>query len=400
MTPPEAAQAPAPPPRPPAGVTVSVVIPCLNEEASVARCVEQAWEGLAAAGVEGEVIVVDNGSTDRSAELAAAAGARVLREEQRGKGHAARTGIREARGEIIILADADGTYDLRQLRPLIDPLAEGYDMVVGNRLKGKMAENAMPWLHRYIGNPLLGAIIGLAAGRRFGDCLSGLRAFRKEGWYRMSPRSPGFELETEICLRAGRHKLKVCDVPVPYGVRVTPSKLSALRDGWRIVRFILVDSADAIFLPPGLAGLLLGIVLLIAGSLFSSIEFGSAQWEAVFAGSVLAPASLSAVILGLATRWLHWQRGVVRDPGGFVRSLSDRRARRMEMLFLIGGTAVLAGLALDVRLLVDSNMERPSPLAVMAAAQALLVCGVELIVGALLFGVLRYLPIQADVDSD
>jgi len=362
--------------------------------------VEQAREGLAAAGVEGEVIVVDNGSTDRSAELAEQAGARVLREEQRGKGHATRTGIREAQGEIIILADADGTYDLRQLKPLIDPLAEGYDMVVGNRLKGEMAESAMPWLHRYVGNPLLGAIIGLAAGRRFGDCLSGLRSFRKEGWYRMSPRSPGFELETEMCLRAGRHKLKVRDVPIPYGARMTPSKLSALRDGWRIVRFILVDSADAIFLPPGLAGLALGIGLLIAGLLFSSVEFGSARWEVVFAGSVLAPASLSAVVLGLATRWLHWQRGVVGDPGGFVRSLSDRRARRMETLFLLGGAAILAGLALDARLLVDSSMEKPSPLALMAAAQALLVCGVELIVGAVLFGVLRYLPIQADVESD
>ena len=381
------------------GGKVSVVIPCLNEEMSVATCVRQALEGLAAAGVDGEVIVADNGSTDQSVELAGASGARVVVEERRGKGHAARTGIREARGDYIILADADGTYDLRRLKPLIDPLVEGCDMVVGNRLKGDMATKAMPRLHRYVGNPLIGGLISLVAGRRFGDCLSGLRSFRRDAWNRMSPRSPGFELETEVCLRAGRHNLKVRDVPVPYAARLVPSKLSGPRDGWRIVRFILIDSADRIFLPPGIAGLAVGAGLLIAGLLFSAFEFGSTRWELVFAGSVLAPGALAALVLGLATRWLHWQRGVVADPGSFVRSLGEPRARRMELFFAIGGLCLLIGLSLNIWLLADSEIDTASPLALMALAQALLVSAVEIILGAVLFGVLRGIPIAVDSDE-
>ncbi|HSP54441.1 MAG TPA: glycosyltransferase family 2 protein [Dehalococcoidia bacterium] len=396
--PPEPAQAKAP--RLPGSETVSVVIPCLNEALSVGRCVEQAVEGLGVAGVGGEVIVVDNGSTDGSPELAEAAGARVLREAERGKGHAARTGIRESSGDFVILADADGTYDLRELKPLIDLLREGYDMVVGNRLKGHMAPKAMPRLHRYIGNPLIGLVIALVSGRRFGDCLSGLRAFRRAAWYRIAPKSPGFELETEICLRAGRHRLKVHDVPISYFERQTPSKLSGPRDGWRIIRFILIDSADRIFLVPGVAGLILGALLLRAGFYFSAFELGSARWEAVFAGSVLAPASLAAIVLGLATRWLHWQRGVVADPGAFVRSLGERRARRMEMFFAFAAVCLVVGLSLDISLLVNHDYSEPSPLALMATAQALVVLGAEVVAGAILFGVLRGIPIVADSELD
>jgi len=381
------------------GARVSVVIPCLNEEKSVATCVRQALEGLSTAGVDGEVIVADNGSTDQSLDLARASGARVVVEQRRGKGHATRTGIREARGDYIILADADGTYDLRQLKPLIDPLREGYDMVVGNRLRGEMAPNAMPRLHRYVGNPLIVAIISLVAGRRFGDCLSGLRSFRRDAWNRMSPRSPGFELETEVCLRAGRHRLKVRDVPVPYAARLVPSKLSGPRDGWRIIRFILIDSADQLLLLPGVASLVLGGALLFAGLMLSHFGLGSTRWEMVFAGSVLVPAAIAALVLGLATRWLHWQRGVVGDPGGFVRSLGEPKARRMELFFAIGGLCFLMGLSLNIWLLADREIDTPSPLALMAMAQALLISATEIILGALLFGVLRGIPIAADSDE-
>lgn len=327
------------------------------------------------------------------------AGARVVHAAERGKGHATRTGIRESKGTYIVMSDADGTYDLRQLRPLLIPLVEGYDMVIGNRLRGQIAKGAMPALHRYIGNPLIGGIIGLIARRWFGDCLSGLRAFRREAWNRMSPRSPGFELETEICLRAGRHRLRVHDVPVPYSRRETPSKLSGWRDGWRIIRFILIDSADLILTTPATLALLLAIGFLVAGLTFSDLPLGSARWEAVFAGSILAPVAIAALFLGLATRWLHWQRGVVADPGAFVRSLGERPARRIELFFAIGGLFLLTGLGLNLYILAESEFTSPPPLALMAAAQTLIIGGVEVILGALLFGVLRGIPIVADSDE-
>jgi glycosyltransferase involved in cell wall biosynthesis len=193
---------------------VSIIIPCLNEEASIEECVTKALGWLAKSRMSGEVVVVDNNSTDRTSEVARAAGARVVLEELPGKGNAFQTGMRESSGRYIVMSDGDATYDLSQLDTMIEPLTQGYDMVVGNRLRGNMESRSMPWLHRYIGNPLFNFLIGLIARQRMGDVLSGLRSFTRESWKLMAPVSTGFELESEMCLRAGRHKLRVKDVPI------------------------------------------------------------------------------------------------------------------------------------------------------------------------------------------
>jgi hypothetical protein len=372
------------------GVEVSVVLPCLNEARTVAACVGQARAWLDATGTRGEVIVVDNGSTDGSVALAEAAGATVLREPKRGKGHAIASGMAAARGKIIVMADSDGTYDLAHLDALVAPIREGYDMVTGNRLAGEMEPGSMPWLHRHVGNPLFSGLIGLITRQRFGDCLSGLRAFRREAWERMAPQATGFELESEICLRAGRQRLRVTEVPVPYAARQAQSKLRAVTHGWEIAKFIVLDSADIIFFAPAVFALALGLVSLAVGTLATGgVEVGSSRWQPVFAGGILIPGATALMTLGMAAKWLAWRRGI-SGPGRVVQAVTGRWPAFEILLF--GGIGVLAGgLVLDGFLLYRWSTDNPPPLplGLGAVAQAMVVTGLNLMVAALLLGVLR-----------
>src|SRR6266550_5467300 len=178
----------------PEDLDLSILLPCLNEEETVGGCVRQGLRWLAESGLRGEVIVVDNGSEDRSAEIAAAEGARVINEPERGKGRAFRRGVLEARGRVILLADSDGTYDLSHLEAFLSHLQDGSDMVIGNRLRGKIEPGAMPWLHRYVGNPLFSLLISLITRQHFGDVLSGIRSAPRDVWRDLWPESDGFEL--------------------------------------------------------------------------------------------------------------------------------------------------------------------------------------------------------------
>ena len=189
-------------------IDVSVVLPCLNEEETVAVCVEKARAWFKNAGVRGEVIVVDNGSTDRSREEALQAGARVIDEQKRGYGAAHLRGFAEAKGDIIVMADADDTYDLLHLDALIEPLRNGYDMTVGNRMEN-MEPGAMSWSHRVIGTPAITFLLRIFTGSSIGDSQCGLRAFTKEAYEKMELRSSGMELASEMVLKAYRRGLKV-----------------------------------------------------------------------------------------------------------------------------------------------------------------------------------------------
>lgn len=219
---------------------ISVVMPCLDEEGAVAHCVSDAIGWIRAAGLRGEVIVVDNGSVDRSAEIAAQAGARVVGEAERGYGNAVRRGFREARGKYLVMGDCDGTYDFGHLGPLVGPLDGGYDLVVGNRLTDQLAPGAMPWTHRFIGTPVLSWLLRVLFRAQVTDSQCGLRSIRRESAERLDLRAPGMEFASEMILKAVRHGLRITEVPVPYGVRTGESKLSPLRDGWRHLRYLLV----------------------------------------------------------------------------------------------------------------------------------------------------------------
>jgi hypothetical protein len=242
---------------------VSFVIPCLNEEDAVEGVVQDALSAIAALGIAGEVIVVDNGSEDRSADVARAAGAIVVHEPLRGYGSAYLAGLPSARGRFIVMTDADRTYDLSALPQMVERLRAGADIVLGSRFKGEILPGAMPWTNRYIGNPILTRMLNVIFRVHVSDAHCGLRAVRQEAVPRLGLSATGMEFASEMVIKAAKQGLRIEEVPITYRPRVGESKLSRVPDAWRHVRFMLVHSATFLFVVPGLFAMLVGFGLLL-----------------------------------------------------------------------------------------------------------------------------------------
>src|SRR6266545_7364586 len=218
---------------------VSVVIPCLNEAENIVQCVTRALEVLEEHEISGEVIVADNGSDDGSAELAEAAGATVVYEPRRGYGRAYLAGFAAARGDYIVMVDADLTYDFNEIPRFVKELDEGAQLVMGNRMQN-IQPGAMPWMNRYIGNPLLSGFMNLLFHTSVRDAHCGMRAVRRDVLPRLDLRSTGMEFASEMVIRASKERLDIREFPIEYHPRGGESKLSSFRDGWRHLRFLLV----------------------------------------------------------------------------------------------------------------------------------------------------------------
>jgi glycosyltransferase involved in cell wall biosynthesis len=242
---------------------LSVVMPCLDEAATVGVCVQKAMQALEHHGIRGEVIVADNGSTDGSRELARACGARVVPIERRGYGSALQGGIAAARGRYVLMGDADDTYDFPQLGEFVAKLREGFDLVMGNRFRGAILPGAMPPLHRYLGNPVLSGLGRLFFKSPVGDFHCGLRAFRKEAIEQLGLRTLGMEFASEMVVKASAFGLRVTEIPTTLAPdrRERPPHLRTWRDGWRHLRFLLLYSPRWLFLYPGAGLLALGLAL-------------------------------------------------------------------------------------------------------------------------------------------
>jgi glycosyltransferase involved in cell wall biosynthesis len=244
-------------------VELSVVMPCLNEAATVGVCVKKVRDALERHGIRGEVIVVDNGSDDGSQQIAREAGARMVPVERRGYGSALQAGIAAAHGEFILMGDADDTYDFSQLDRFVAKLREGYDLVMGNRFQGKILPGAMPPLHRYLGNPVLTGLGRLFFKSPVGDFHCGLRAFRKDAIERLGLRTLGMEFASEMIVKASRFGLRITEIPTTLAPdrRGRAPHLRTWRDGWRHLRFLLLYSPRWLFLYPGIALFVFGIAL-------------------------------------------------------------------------------------------------------------------------------------------
>lgn len=318
---------------------VSVVLPCLNEVEAVGGVVTEARAALSAAGVEGEVIVVDNASSDGSGAVARAAGARVIDAPRRGYGAAYQAGFAAATGDIVVMADADGTYDLSAVPSFIDRIEQGDDLVVGSRFAGVIEDGAMPWTHRRIGSPVLTWLLRRLYGAAVGDAHCGMRAFRRNALPTMHLRMPGMEMASEMIVNAARSGLRIGEVPVRYRRRVGRSKLHALRDGWRHLRFLLLYSPTHLFIVPGSIVTLVGLLLVLAlfsgplrvGPFFLDIHF-------MVLGSFLALVGAQVVALGLYAKSLAVALGIQRV---------DRTVRLLRRVFSLE-RGLLAGLALFV----------------------------------------------------
>src|SRR6202162_265595 len=242
------------------GVELSVVMPCLDEAATVGICVKKAIDALERHGIRGEVIVADNGSTDGSQQIARDFGARVVPVERRGYGSALQAGIAAARGQFVLMGDADDTYDFSQLDEFVAKLREGYDLVMGNRFRGKILPGAMPALHRYLGNPVLTGLGRLFFKSPVGDFHCGLRAFRKDEIEQLELRTLGMEFASEMIVKATAFGLRVTEIPTTLAPdrRYRAPHLRTWRDGWRHLRFLLLYSPRWLFLYPGIALFLIG----------------------------------------------------------------------------------------------------------------------------------------------
>jgi glycosyltransferase involved in cell wall biosynthesis len=244
-------------------VDVSVVMPCLNESLTLGKCIQKAQVTIDRLGVRGEIIVADNGSSDGSQSLAESLGARVVPIKARGYGSALRGGIAAARGKYVIMGDSDDSYDFTQLEGFLNKLDEGYELVMGNRFMGEIKPGAMPFLHRFVGNPVLSWIGRLFFGCPVGDFQCGLRAFRKDAIDRLELQTTGMEFSTEMVVKATLFNLQIAEIPTvlsPDGRNRRPH-LRTWRDGWRYLRFLLLYSPRWLFLYPGIVLFVLGTIL-------------------------------------------------------------------------------------------------------------------------------------------
>jgi glycosyltransferase involved in cell wall biosynthesis len=325
-------------------VELTVLMPCLNEAETVATCVAKAARFLSANGIVGEVLVVDNGSTDGSTGLAEQAGARVVRCETRGYGAALSRGIHEARGEYVVMGDADDSYDFSKLEAFLEALRDGAELVMGDRFRGGIKPGAMPFLHRYLGNPVLSALGRLFFGADIRDFHCGLRGFRRDRMLELDLRSPGMEFASEMVVKATLHRLRVVEVPIvlhPDGRSRAPH-LRTWRDGWRHLRFLLLLSPRWLFLYPGVVLLSLG---LLAGV---RLTFGSLEVLGVVLDVHTQLAALALAIIGFQAVWFAvLARTVATQRGLLPKSIRFERWRqRFSLEWTLAGSviAIFAGI--------------------------------------------------------
>ena len=379
---------------------VSAVMPCLNEEKTIGLCVEKALRCFAELGIAGEVIVADNGSTDRSVEIATAMGARVVVEERKGYGAALRRGIRESHGDIIIMGDADDSYDWSAIGPFIGKVQEGFDLVMGNRFQGGILPGAMPGLHRYVGNPVLSTISRIAFRVPIGDFHCGMRAFTRQAFERMQPQTSGMEFATEMIANASYQRLRVCEIPTTLhpDKRDRAPHLRSFRDGWRHLRFILTYTPDYLYFAPGLAMLGLGLALLAIlaggpvtlGGVYLGIHF-------VALGAMLALIGFNVLNLGVFAMATLARR----YPSMRSRTILWLNRRFTLELGLIAGALLFAfGLGTDAWILVTWLATGMGPMAntthLAFVSTTSVVLGVNIVFGSFLLALI----LGGDEDND
>jgi len=359
-------------------------MPCLDEATTIGICVAKARAWLATSGLHGEIVVVDNGSTDDSPAIAAREGARVVDEPARGYGRAYLRGFAESRGEIIVMGDSDDTYDFSDLSGMITPLGQGADLVLGNRFAGGIKPGAMPFMHRYLGSPIINLILRVFFKVDVGDSQSGFRAFRRSLLDRLRLSSGGMELASEMIVRAAHGGFKIVEVPAPYSARSGESKLNTVRDGWRHLRFLLVAAPDFLFIIPGLTLFALGALVFILSFISpAGVEIGSVSWQPIFAGTILVAIGADALVLGVVAK-LHGVASGLLAEDRLVRVY--RRLFSLEWLLALAFLLVVAGLGIDLLLFIaySSGSHVSLGLQLAALAQTVLIVGAQLGMAAFL----------------
>ena len=374
-------------------VRVTAVMPCLNEERTLGLCIEKAQRAFRDLGIAGEVVVADNGSTDRSVEVAEALGARVVHEPRKGYGAALMAGIKAARGRIVVMADADDSYDWASLGDFVTKIDAGYDLVMGNRFKGGIEPGAMPPLHRYLGNPVLSLLARVMYRIPITDFHCGMRAFTRQGFERMNLRTPGMEFATEMVVNASHAGLRIAEIPTRLypDKRDRPPHLRSFRDGWRHLRFMLTYAPDYLYMVPGLVLTLPGIAGLIVLS-GGPATIGGFRLGIHFLAlaSLLSLLGANVVGFGVLAKVCNASRCPIA-PDSWMASLL--RHFTLERGILAGGTLAIGGIAVDAAILVEwfarGRADMGGTVHLAFVASTLVVLGINLVFGSFLLRMMQ-----------
>jgi glycosyltransferase involved in cell wall biosynthesis len=373
---------------------LSIVMPCLNEAETLGRCIEKANAYLERSGILGEVVVADNGSTDGSIGIAESLGARVVHVSEKGYGNALKAGIGGARGRFCIMGDSDDSYDFSELDPFVSKLREGYDIVVGNRFRGGIKPGAMPFLHKYLGNPVLSFLGKFLFRARINDFHCGLRGFRQDIVERLNLRSPGMEFASEMIVKSSIYRLKMCEVPTVLSKdgRSRPPHLRTWRDGWRHFRFLLIYSPKWLFLYPGLAiffaGMLLGGIILKMPLRINNVLFDTNTLLYAMGASVVG---FQLFIFWLFTRKYATQVGLLPESYSISRwgqFFSLENLLRLGVLCLIAGLWGTYNALASWQAVNFGKLDYPTSLKQVIPSVFLIIQGVQLCFSSFFMGVL------------
>ncbi|MFB6207790.1 MAG: glycosyltransferase family 2 protein, partial [Candidatus Nanohaloarchaea archaeon] len=324
---------------------ISLVIPTMNEEEGIGECIDRAKNAFDELGVKGEIIVSDS-SDDRTPEIAREKGARVVNPDRKGYGYAYRYAFERARGELLAMGDGDTTYDFEELPKLVSLIEDGADMAMGSRLEGEIKPGSMPRLHKYVGNPLLTKFLNVFYGAGISDSHSGFRVFTREAYEKMDLETDGMEFASEMVMEAGANDLSIAETPITYHARVGDATLHSFRDGWRHVKFMLVNAPGYLFTVPGLGLGILGLAVMLASFLNLSPggqELGS---NSMIAGSLLTLLGYQISVLAVFTSFAadpikeashltRWVKNWFRLERGILSGLSVLVAGKLYALYLV-----------------------------------------------------------------
>ncbi len=378
----------------PDDIEVSIVMPCLNEEESLGACIGMAQEGLARAGARGEIVIADNGSTDGSQEIARELGARVVDVPAKGYGAALMGGFEAARGEYIVMGDADGSYDFGHIEAFLERLRAGDELVMGNRFEGGIEDGAMPFLNRYLGNPVLSFIGRLLFPSAIGDFHCGLRAFRREMLPKLGLQSPGMEFASEMVVKATLQELKISEVPTTLSpdLRSRPPHLRPWRDGWRHLRFLFLFSPRWLFFYPGLALMAIGAVAMIALLPGTLEAFGTGfDVHTMVYASAMIVVGYQAILFAVFARVYAMTEGFLPAQAGLERVMSRVN---LEVGLITGALLTLAGVVLAIVALAIwggsgfDELDYRDTLRIVIPSATLLMLGVQTVLGSLFLSIL------------
>jgi glycosyltransferase involved in cell wall biosynthesis len=373
---------------------LSIVIPCLDEAATIGHVVRTARESIERIGIAAEIVVADNGSTDGSQELAADEGARIVPVQERGYGSALAAGIAGARGRYVIMGDADGSYDFGHLEAFVETLRDGYDLVVGNRFRGGIESGAMPWLHRRLGNPVLSLIGRRLFGTACGDIYCGLRGFDRAKIVALDIRSRGMEFAIEMVVKATMQNLRVTEVPTTLAPDAEGREphLRTWRDGWRSVRLMLLYSPRWLFLYPGafllVAGLVAMVLLAPGQRTVGGVTF---DVTTLLYAALAVVIGLQAVYFFVTARWFGIAAGLLPDEPRLRRLVN---AVKLEVALVAGVVLVAIGLGLSIYALTTwrragfGRLSYPHTLRIVIPGATMIMCGMQTVLSALFLSVL------------